>query len=115
MKGMKRTLAAVIFLVGWAFLAGAQEMRGRLTGEECARTLRVGECLLEKAYPMALFIEEEGKFYRVELDGVDLVELDKAFGKEVRVEGELVGDRVKVRKLQLLEPVEAAVFFKGCL
>ncbi|MBI1987053.1 MAG: hypothetical protein HYS70_01725 [Nitrospinae bacterium] len=112
---MKRVLAAAVLLAGWASLAGAQEIKGRLTGEACARAMRVGECLLEKAYPMVLFTEEEGEFYRMELEGVDIVELDKAFGKEVLVEGELSDGRVRVHKIQVLEPVGAVEFFKGCL
>ncbi|MBI4334653.1 MAG: hypothetical protein HY673_25650 [Chloroflexi bacterium] len=112
---MKRGLAVAILLGTWASLAGAQEIKGRLTGEECARAMRVGECLLEKAYPMVLFTEEEGEYYRMELEGIDIVALDKAFGREVLVEGELSGNRVRVQKIRVLEPAGAAEFFKGCL
>lgn len=110
---MKKALAVMVLLAGWASVVGAQEVKGWLVGEKCARAGKVGECFLEDAYPMVLFTAE-GEFYRIDSDEVDIVELDKAFGKEVAVEGEVTEDSIKVRKIQVKEP-EKKEFFKGCL
>jgi hypothetical protein len=94
--------------------AGDQKIKGKLIGEECAQQLKLGECFLEKAYPMVLFTEE-GDYYRVELKGVDIVELDRAFGKRVELTGTVSDGEIKVKKIEILEPVNQQEFFKGCL
>lgn len=111
---LTRAVAVAVLLLGWAAGAGAQEVKGWLVGEKCALAGKVGECFLENAYPMVLFTGE-GEFYRIDLDGVDAIELDKAFGKEVAVEGEMAENRIKVRQIKVVEPVGNQEFFKGCL
>lgn len=100
-------------MAGTAFAQGEQ-IKGRLIGETCAKKGRVGECYFKWANPMVLWTEE-GDYYRIDLrgEGLDQVALDKAFGKEVLVEGEVTEGTIRVTKLEVLNPVGKKEFFKG--
>ena len=109
-------LAAVLIFwaaTGTAF-ASTEQIKGRLIGETCAKKGKVGDCYLKWAYPMVLFTEE-GDYYQIDLlgDGLDRVSLDKAFGQEVAMEGEISGQTIKVRKMTLLNPPGKKVLFKS--
>ena len=90
------------------------DVKGRILGELCAQRGKIGECYLKWAEPMVLWTEE-GDYYAIELAGkdVDQVALDKAFGQEVVVEGELREDHIRIEKLTVLNPVGKKEFFKG--
>lgn len=114
---MRRFWLAAVFML-WATagtaLAQGEPIKGRLIGETCAKKGKVGDCYLKWAYPMVLFTEE-GDYYRIDLlgEGLDQVALDKAFGKEVIMEGEITGQTIKVTKIVVLDPGGKKEFFKS--
>ncbi|MBI3392821.1 MAG: hypothetical protein HY039_06500 [Nitrospirae bacterium] len=115
--GVRRVLmgAAALFLValwtGEAFALGEQ-MLGRITGEKCVTKGKFGECYLKDAFPM-VFLTEDGKWYRVESVGdVGAAELDKAFGKNVLLEGWTTENKVSILSMKVLEAGKKE-FFKG--
>src|SRR3972149_1760858 len=69
-------------------LAPAGTMKGRVLGAQCAKLGKIGECYLQWAEPM-VFWTQEGDYFQIKLAGKDLdqVDLDKASGLEVAVEG----------------------------
>ncbi len=137
MKIGRMLLIAAVLAVPLAGLSVAEEMKGRILGEKCAQMGKIGECYLQWAEPM-VFWTEEGDYYRIELggkapvkqaeeaeecttekfcwqgEGLDQVSLDKGFGQEVQVVGEIFGDdRIQLAKLTLLNPPGKKEFFKG--
>lgn len=109
-------MAGLFILWATAAVAFAQggEIKGRVIGETCARNGKIGECYLRWAHPMVLWTEDGG-YYRIALlgEGLDQAALDKAFGKEVVVEGSITGRTIKVTKMVVLDPGGKKEFFKG--
>ncbi len=101
-------LVAVTFVSDAAAQGGTAEtiVAGTLVGEKCVETGKLKPCPLEWAYPMVLF--GESGTYKLALApvGVNLWELDRAFGKRVAVKGILAGDMLTIRSLALLEPLD---------
>ena len=137
MKIGRLLFIAAVLAVPLAGLSVAEEMKGRILGEQCAQQGKIGECYLQWAEPMVLWTEE-GNYYRIELvgkapakpaaeadectpekfcwqgEGLDQVSLDKGFGQEVQVVGTIIGDdRIQLAKLTLLNPPGKKEFFKG--
>ena len=107
---------AMVFAVN---LAPADTMKGRVLGEQCAKLGKIGECYLQWAEPM-VFWTQEGDYFQIKLAGKDLdqVELDKAYGLEVEVEGKVLEQgkdkgKIEVAKLTILNPPGKKEFFKG--
>lgn len=134
--GRKLWIAAVL-AAPLAGLSMAAEIKGRILGEQCAQQGKIGECYLQWAEPM-VFWTEEGDYYQIEFggqvpataadeadectsekscwqgDGLDEVTLDRGFGQEVAVVGEIIGeDRIQLARLTLLNPPGKKEFFKG--
>ena len=109
---------AVVFMAALAVdLSLADSLKGRILGEQCAKTGKIGECPLKWAEPMVFWMED-GNYFHIKLAGKDLdqVSLDKAFGQEVQVEGKFEGkdkDKIRVSQLTLLNPPGKKEFFKG--
>ncbi len=113
---MRFGLVAALLLwaaVGPAF-AQDEQIKGRLIGETCAKRGKVGECYLKWAHPMVLSTGD-GSYYRISLlgEGLDQAALDKAFGKEVIMEGWVTDGTVKVTKMTVIDPGGKREFFKG--
>ncbi len=121
-----RTLFIIVFLViiFLPFVSTAQEpatgssgenviLVGTLVGEKCVETGKLSPCYVEWAYPMVLF-NQQG-VYRLELDavGVNLWELDRAFGKRVALKGRLRGDTITIRNMAPLEPLDSGQIVKA--
>jgi len=107
---------AMVFAVN---LAPADTMKGRVLGEQCAKLGKIGECYLQWAEPM-VFWTQEGDYFQIKLAGKDLdqVDLDKAYGLEVEVEGKVLEQgkdkgKIEVAKLTILNPPGKKEFFKG--
>ena len=130
---------AVTFAVD---LALADTMKGRILGEQCAKTGKIGECYLRWAEPM-VFWTQEGDYFHIKLAGKDLdkvlldkqadkekdpntfagrdldeVSLDKAYGQEVEVDGKILDKgkdkgKIEIARLTLLNPPGKKEFFKG--
>lgn len=114
---MKRTLfvsLAVLWATAGPAVAQGEQIKGRVIGETCARKGKVGDCYLKWAHPMVLWTEE-GEYYRIELDGegLDQVALDRAFGKEVAMEGRVTAQTIKATGMVVLDPGGKKEFFKG--
>lgn len=109
-------LAAVVVGLATATVvdAAGEKVKGRILGETCVKKGKIGECYLKWAHPMVLWTEI-GETYRIDLvgEGLDQSALDKAFGREVVMEGWVVGNRLKVTKLTVLDPGVKKEFFKG--
>lgn len=136
MKIGRKLLIAAVLAAPLAGLSLAGEIKGRILGEQCAQQGKVGECYLQWAEPM-VFWTEEGDYYHIEFggkvptpadeadectpekscwqgEGLDEVTLDKGFGQEVEVVGEMIGeDRIQLARLTLLNPPGKKEFFKG--
>lgn len=119
MKSRAMLLAITLMAAFAADLALAETMKGRILGEQCAKTGKIGECYLKWAKPM-VFWTQEGDYFQITLAGKDLdqVALDKAYGEEVEVEGTIVDKgtdkgKIQVSKLTLLNPPGKKEFFKG--
>jgi len=94
--------------------SGLEQFKGRVVGERCAVAGKIGDCYLAWANPMVLWTEE-GDTYQIELTGEGLGQstLDKVFGREVIIEGELRGEVIAVRTVTALNPPGKKEFFKG--
>lgn len=95
-------------------MAEGERIKGRILGEICVQKGKIGECYLKWANPM-VFWTEEGDTYRIVLVGeqLDQVSLDKAFGREVIMEGWVTDEAIKVTKMTVLNPARKKEFFKG--
>ncbi|MBI5750613.1 MAG: hypothetical protein HZA59_00525, partial [Hydrogenophilales bacterium] len=133
MKNRIMLLVATLAMVFAVNLAPAETMKGRILGEQCAKSGKIGECYLKWAEPM-VFWTQEGDYFHIKLAGKDLdkaspdgqigkvndpntfagkdldeVSLDKAFGQEVEVEGKVLKQgkdkgKIEIAKLTLLNP-----------
>ena len=119
MKNRIMVALAALAMTFAANLAPADTIKGRILGEKCAQTGKIGECYLQWAEPM-VFWTQEGDYFPIKLVGKDLdqVSLDMAFGQEVEVEGKLLDKgkdkgKIEVAKLTLLNPPGKKEFFKG--
>lgn len=116
---MKKNIAGAVFLsliLASVSLSHAEgdTFRGWLIGEKCAEAGKVGECYLKWAYPMVLYTEQKKTYYFELLDEkLDEESLDKAFGREVVMEGWVSEDRIMVVKMTVLEASGKKEFFKG--
>jgi len=102
-----------------ALPTAAQEitkLKGRVVGERCAKTGKIGECYLKWADPMVLYTED-GDQYAIDFGGRNAItqeRLDEAFGQEVEVHGWVTGGtRVQMSQLNILRPAAGKEFFKG--
>ena len=119
MKSRVMLLAITLMAAFAADLALAETMKGRILGEQCAKTGKIGECYLKWAEPV-VFWTQDGDYFHITLAGKDLdeVTLDKAFGLEVEVDGTIVDKgtdkgKIQVSKLTILNPPGKKEFFKG--
>lgn len=90
----------------------AVQITGTLIGEKCAKKIQVVDCSLKNSWPLVIFTSD-GTYYKVELNGVDRAQLDKIFGMEVKAEGEIDKQVIKVSKIESLAPLKAKEFTKG--
>ena len=142
MKNRIMLLVATLAMVFAVNLAPAETMKGRILGEQCAKTGKIGECYLRWAEPM-VFWTQEGDYFHIKLAGKDLdkvlldkqadkekdpntfagrdldeVSLDKAYGQEVEVDGKILDKgkdkgKIEIARLTLLNPPGKKEFFKG--
>lgn len=113
---MKRLVIAVLLVLALApaVRAEGEKVRGWVVGEKCAEMGRITDCYRKWSYPPVLWTEA-GKTYRLELlgDGLDDASLDRAFGREVEIEGWISEYQIMVVKMTVLEASGKKEFFKG--
>jgi len=90
-------------------------IKGRIVGLKCAQAGKIGECYLKWSQPMVL-VNEDGDTFLIELgaqSGLQPEQLDEAFGQEVEVRGRILGGRIELAALTVLNPAAGKEFFKG--
>ena len=94
-----------------------QSWEGWIVGEPCAARLQVADCPLRHADRPVLLLEEGRALAFVVADGKGIApdQVDKAYGKKVRIQGELKAGVLYPSRLDVLEISGERKFFKGCL
>lgn len=110
----------MLFALGLAITAHAeapQAWEGWIVGEPCAARLQVADCPLRHADRPVLLLEEGRALAFVVADGKGIApdQVDKAYGKKVRIQGELKAGVLHPSRLDVLEISGERKFFKGCL
>lgn len=97
--------------------AAGENWEGWVVGEPCAASFQVADCPLRHIEQPVLLLEDGRTlaFLHGEGGGIAPDALDKAYGKKVRLTGELRAGRLHPVKLDLLETSGERKFFKGCL
>lgn len=113
---MRRLLCAALLCTAPAFAAG-QAWEGWIVGEPCAARLQVADCPLRHIDRPVLLLEDGRKLAFLHGDGKSIAPdaLDKAYGKKVRLTGEVRDGVLHPVKLDTLEVSGERKFFKGCL
>ena len=98
-------------------LAASQTWDGWIIGEPCAAGYQVADCPLRHIDRPVLLLEDGHTLAFLHGEGRSIAPdaLDKAYGKKVRVTGELRDGVLQPVKLDLLETSGERKFFKGCL
>lgn len=113
-----RTLL-VLFALALPAAAAAepQSWEGWIVGEPCAARLQVADCPLRHADRPVLLLEEGRALAFVVAEGraVSPAEVDKVYGKKVRIQGNLKEGVLQPSRLDALEASGERKFFKGCL
>ncbi len=97
--------------------ASAETREGWIVGEPCAASRQVADCPLRHVDRPILLLEDGQvlPFLRGEGGSVTPDALDKAYGKKVRLSGEIRQGVLQPVKLEILEVSGERKFFKGCL
>jgi hypothetical protein len=90
---------------------------GWIVGEPCADRLQVADCPLRHIERPVLLLEDGRALAFVMAEGrvASPAEVDKAYGKKVRIQGGLQDGVLQPVKLEVLEVSGERKFFKGCL
>lgn len=115
-----RPLMALLLVLSFPAAAHAAESRsweGWIVGEPCADRLQVADCPLRHIDRPVLLLEEGRALAFVVAEGVAIspAEVDKAYGKKVRIRGDLRDGVLQPVQLEVLEVSGERKFFKGCL
>lgn len=115
---MRRAFWVAVALLGApsAFAAG-QSWEGWIVGAPCAASLQVADCPLRHVDQPVLLLEDGRKLAFLHGEGRSVAPdaLDKAYGKKVRLTGEIRDGVLHPVKLETLEISGERKFFKGCL
>lgn len=97
--------------------AASESWDGWVVGEPCAARLQVADCPLRHIEHPVLLLEDGRTFVLLHGEGMGIASdsLDKAYGKKVRLTGEMKAGTLHPVKLDLLEASGERKFFKGCL
>jgi hypothetical protein len=113
---MKRLILLLSMLWPVAANAAIATFDGWLVGEPCARELRIADCPLAHANRPVLLLEDGHTLAFLHGDkGVAWDQVDKAYGKKVRLTGEIRDGVLHVSRLDVKEATGEKKFFKGCL
>jgi len=104
-------------LASASLAAEPQAWEGWVVGEPCVAPLQVADCPLRHADRPVLLLEEGRALAFVVAEGraVSPAEVDKAYGKKVRIQGSLKDGVLQPVRLDVLEASGERKFFKGCL
>ena len=112
-------LIALLFALSPAAAHAAESpsWEGWIVGEPCADRLQVADCPLRYIERPVLLLEDGRALAFVMAEGrvASPAEVDKAYGKKVRIQGGLQDGVLQPVKLEVLEVSGERKFFKGCL
>ncbi len=113
---MRRALLLAALVAPSAFAAG-QAWEGWIIGEPCAAHLQVADCPLRHIDRPVLLLEDGRALAFLHGEGKSVAPdaLDKAYGKKVRLTGEIRDGVLQPVRLETLEVTGEHKFFKGCL
>lgn len=114
---MRRVVLGIALLQASLAYSASQAWDGWIIGEPCAAAYQVADCPLHHVDRPVLLLED-GRilaFLHGEAGTIAPDALDKAYGKKVRLTGELRDGVLQPVKLDLLETSGERKFFKGCL
>lgn len=116
---MRRRLLALLALslAAAAQAAESTSWEGWIVGEPCAARLQVADCPLRHVDRPVLLLEEGRALAFMVAEGraASPAEVDKAYGKKVRIQGGLQDGVLQPVQLEVLELSGERKFFKGCL
>jgi hypothetical protein len=115
---MRGALALLVLAVpAAAHAVEPQSWEGWIVGEPCAARLQVADCPLRHVDRPVLLLEEGRALAFVVAEGkaVSPAEVDKAYGKKVRIQGGLQDGVLQPVRIETLEVSGERKFFKGCL
>lgn len=106
-----------LMLPAMASHAAGQSWDGWVIGEPCAATYQVSDCPLRHIDHPILLLEDGRKLAFLHGEGRNIASdaLDKAYGKKVRLTGEMRDGVLHPVKLDIQESSGERKFFKGCL
>jgi hypothetical protein len=114
-----RTLIALLALSlsAAAHAVESPSWEGWIVGEPCADRLQVADCPLRHIERPVLLLEDGRALAFVMAEGrvASPAEVDKAYGKKVRIQGGLQDGVLQPVQLEVLEVSGERKFFKGCL
>jgi hypothetical protein len=114
-----RTLIALLALSlsAAAHAVESPSWEGWIVGEPCADRLQVADCPLRHIERPVLLLEDGRALAFVMAEGrvASPAEVDKAYGKKVRIQGGLPDGGLQPVKLAVLVVSGERKFFKGCL
>ncbi len=110
-------LLGLTLLAAPAVRAAGQSWDGWIVGEPCAAAFQVADCPLRHIERPVLLLEDGRTLAFLHGEGGSIAPdaLDKAYGKKVRLTGELKAGVLHADKLDLQETSGERKFFKGCL
>ncbi len=110
-------LLGLALLLAPAAGAASQGWDGWIVGEPCAASFQVADCPLRHIERPVLLLENGSTLAFLHGEGKSIAPdaLDKAYGKKVRLTGELKEGVLHPVKLDLQETSGERKFFKGCL
>lgn len=111
---MRRLLSLALLCAAPAWAA---DWEGWIVGEPCAARLQVADCPLRHIDRPVLLLADGGKLAFLHGEGRSIAPdaLDKAYGKKVRLSGELRDGVLHPLRMETLEVSGERKFFKGCL
>lgn len=110
-------LPALALLAAPPVFAAGQAWEGWIVGEPCAARLQVADCPLRHIERPVLLLEDGRALAFIHGEGRSVAPdaLDKAYGKKVRLTGEVKDGVLHPLRLETLEVSGERKFFKGCL
>jgi hypothetical protein len=113
---MRPFLIFLPVLLFWTSASGAV-FDGWVVGEPCAAELRIADCPLRFSDRSMLLLEDGRRLAFIYGDGKSLTPeaVDKAYGKKVRMAGEVKDGVLHAVRLDVQEITGERKFFKGCL
>lgn len=111
------TLLGICLMPASLAHAASQSWDGWVVGEPCAASFQVADCPLRHIERPVLLLEDGRTFAFLHGEGTGIAPdaLDKAYGKKVRLTGEMKAGLLHPVKLDLQETSGERKFFKGCL